>query len=910
MQSDYQTGFAELSNTISHYLIDRPSTPNLQFLKQDPRISARKKLFRASINTRKDWTMAESISYTNSLGGPLEVHVENGRIRRVRPLILREDDPKGWVIKTRGKEFTPPRKVTVTALALQDKDKAYAYDRVLYPLIRKDFIETADGKNRNTEMRGKSGYRRATWDEALGLIARETRRIQSNYGKEALTACTSSHHSWGLVGYKMSTFKRFFNLLGYTQVLDNPDSWEGFHWGAAHTYGHFWRLGCPEPFDLLEDCLKNCETLILWSHDPDSTHSCYGANENNIWRKWFQELGISVIYIDPFNNFTSVKQGEKWIGPRPGTDGALLEAIAYVWLTEDTYDKEYVAKYVHRFDEWAEYILGKGADKTPKTPKWAEEISGVRAPVIKALARRWASTNTMGGSGLRAGWGGACRADTGVDYARLMVQLFAMQGMGKPGRGMWTATVGAPIDYTIQFTGYSEKIGSIANEPVAKHAPINPVEQKLYRPTMPDAILNGHDAWLGDGFCGSSLEQQFNQHVYPMPGCSKVHMFYRYGGTFFGSMLDTNKWVKMYQSPELEFVVNQDMHLSPEGKFADVILPACTNLERTDIGEFANGGNDGYSSWGQTSNNWQVIVYQKKAIEPLGESQSDYWIFSQLAERLGFGQEYTEGRDEEGWCKRFWEVSDLSKRIGWEEFKERGYYIAGVPEDRERHWAFRWFLEGKPCTLGQADCQHEGKLGTKTGKFEFVSELLTERTPDDAVRGPMATFKPSREGHLSPLYKKYPLQVIAPHPRFGFHTQYDQHNQWLWEVPEHRLVVEGNPYAIIRIHPRRAKERGIKSGDIVKVFNDRGSILCMAQVTKRLEEHTVHCYGSSGMYEPSVPGECSTDKAGCINILTSGELMGKNVPGMAPNSTLVEIEKYNEPLIPGMRLCELLQEAR
>ena len=144
--------------------------------------------------------------------------VEDGRIRRIRPIVLREDDPKGWTIQARGKSFTPPRRVTMTALGLQDKDKCYAYDRLHYPLIREDFVETPDGKNRNTENRGKSGYRRATWDEALGLVAREIRRIQDTYGKEAVTACTGSHHSWGLVGYKLSAFKRFFNMLGYIQI--------------------------------------------------------------------------------------------------------------------------------------------------------------------------------------------------------------------------------------------------------------------------------------------------------------------------------------------------------------------------------------------------------------------------------------------------------------------------------------------------------------------------------------------------------------------------------------------------------------------------------------------------------------------------------------------------------------------
>jgi trimethylamine-N-oxide reductase (cytochrome c) len=204
----------------------------------------------------------------------------------------------------------------------------------------------------------------------------------------------------------------------------------------------------------------------------------------------------------------------------------------------------------------------------------------------------------------------------------------------------------------------------------------------------------------------------------------------------------------------------------------------------------------------------------------------------------------------------------------------------------------------------------EGKLGTRTGKMEFVSELLAEKEPDNTVRGPMAFYKPSREGHCSELYEKYPLHIISPHPRFGFHSQYDQHAKWAWEVPEHRQVVEGNPYAVIRIHPKRAEERGIATGDIVRVFNGRGAILCIAKVTARLEEHTVHCYGSSGMYEPVAPGEKSLDKAGCVNLLTSGAMMdGGWIPAMTPNSTLVEIEKYNEPLIPGMRLYELLRSS-
>ena len=106
--------------------------------------------------------MAEKITHSICVGGPLTIHTtEDGVIRRVRPIVFDETDPAGWVIKARGKEFTPQRKTTLSLLGFTEKDRTYSYDRIKYPMIREDFVETPDGQNRNTENRGKSGYRRA-----------------------------------------------------------------------------------------------------------------------------------------------------------------------------------------------------------------------------------------------------------------------------------------------------------------------------------------------------------------------------------------------------------------------------------------------------------------------------------------------------------------------------------------------------------------------------------------------------------------------------------------------------------------------------------------------------------------------------------------------------------------------------
>jgi trimethylamine-N-oxide reductase (cytochrome c) len=97
---------------------------------------------------------------------------------------------------------------------------------------------------------------------------------------------------------------------------------------------------------------------------------------------------------------------------------------------------------------------------------------------------------------------------------------------------------------------------------------------------------------------------------------------------------------------------------------------------------------------------------------------------------------------------------------------------------------------------------------------------------------------------------------------------------------------------VARIHPKKAVEKGIKDGDFMLLFNERGSVLCVARVTYRVEENTIHAYGSSGIYNPVEPGNTSMDIGGCVNILSPGRLIGDMVPGMAPNSTLLDVCKY------------------
>ena len=404
--------------------------------------------------------MSEQIFTSCTVGGPDFVNVKDGMIVRVRPIRLDEKDPKPWTIEAQGKKCSPPRKTTLIPYMLPERSRVYSEDRVAYPRKRIDFDPDGD---RHPENRGRSPYLRISWDEALDIVSREIKRIQETYGPAAITAMTSSHHSWGNIGYKKSAFGRFFNLLGFTDVFDNPDSWEGWHWGSIHAYGYYWRLGCPEQYDLLEDTMKNSDLLIFWSHDPDSTRAGYAAQESAIWRVWLKELGKKMIFIDPFCNYTAVRMADKWIAPRPGTDAALAEAIAYVWLDEETYDKNFVEGRTLGFDQFKKFILGK-EDGVKKTPRWAEKITGVKASVIQALAKEWASKRTMLGCGARGGFGSACRQAYGHEWARLMVYLQTMQGMGKPGVNIWSGVLGAPFYRVFFFPCYGDPIGRFTQD--------------------------------------------------------------------------------------------------------------------------------------------------------------------------------------------------------------------------------------------------------------------------------------------------------------------------------------------------------------------------------------------------------------------------------------------------------------
>lgn len=840
---------------------------------------------------------------SNTNGGPVFVYVKDGKILRLTPIEFDASDAPSWTIKARGRSFTPPRKTTISPHTLAWKSMVYSPDRLLYPLKRVDFDPLGE---RNCHNRGISGYERLSWDEALEMAAGEIRRLKRDYGPGAIMSGSGSHHTWGILGYWLSARLRFMNSIGFTPIISNPDSWEGWYWGAMHHWGQSMRLGAPDTYGTVEDCLKECEMVVFWSADPEATSGVYAAFEGTVRRQWLQELGVKFVHIDPYYNHTAALLGGKWLAPRPATGNALALAIAYVWITEGLYDRDYVAQRTTGFDQWKAYILGE-EDGVPKTPEWQEQEAGVPAKDVRALAREWGRKKTYLAAGGKPGFGGAARCATGNEWARSMVCLMAMQGLGKPGINMGCNQQGAPLDTTFYFPGYAEGgfSGDIYNTGLSVNMyqrmpqlpTVNTVSQAVPRLKLPEAILEGKcEGWAKDS---KSIEGQFRRFLYPAAGHAPVKMYYKYGGSHIGTMSETNRYVKAYRSPNLEFVLNQSIWMEGETKFADLIFPACTSFERWDISEFANSA--GFSIHGYIQCNHRVIVMQHKCIEPLGESKSDFAIFLELAKRLGLSLLYSEGMTELDWCKRLFEATDLPQKITWKEFLKKGYYVVPAPPEALRApVSFRWFAESRPKDTPEiaplpADYTEKWREGlqTQSGKIEFECSSLKRFDPKDPERPTMTKYIPAWEGHhTAALYKKYPLQLISPHPRYSFHTMGDGKDSMVNDVKDHRLFINGYYYWIVRINAQDAASRDIQTGHLVKVYNDRGAVICAAQVTERLRPGTVHSYASSAVYDPLGKPGSSPDRGGNINILTPSRTIIKKSHGMAANSCLVQIEKW------------------
>jgi len=812
----------------------------------------------------------------NGIDGNLtEVDVKDGKIIRIKPLRYtrkyKAEEFKPWKLEARGKVYDPPLKTLPPPLALGYKKRVYSSNRLLYPLKRVDFDPNGE---RNVQNRGKSGYVRISWDEALDIIVGEMKRITKKYGPYAIFSQSDGHGETKIVNGGHGAHRELLDLLGsYTQQSRNPDSWEGWYWGAKHVWGCE-PVGMAPQGNLMLDVAEHTDVLLHWGCDAETTPWGWAGQSASRFIYWFTELGIKQIFICPDLNYSAAIHGDKWIPILPNTDAALQLAIAYVWLTEDTYDKEYIATHTVGFEKVKDYVLGK-EDGIPKTPKWASELCGVPSRIIKALAQEWASKTT---SVVHGNGGSYIRGPYATEPARLEVTLLAMQGLGKPGAnqvkmmewGFFGRTYEMPVPIPVVMP---QVFACYKGFDVTKYP-----KQIIPKDLVAKAILNDLKGgppieWYGTTLLAEMTENQFVKYQYPVEGCSKIHMIWTDSPCWITCWNGGNEFIEALRSPNIEFMLAQHIWLENDCLFADVVLPVRTKFEELDIGV------DGLS--GQ----YRTVNYEGQCIEPLGESKGDWEIALMIAERFGLKEKLTQGKSIEEWMKVGFDHSGIADLISWDKFKENEYYV--IPTDPQ------WKKNPRGLNEFYKDPENN-PLSTPTGKLEIYSQRLAEHFPDDEERPPYPKWIPYGKSHQESLLcdraKKYPVLVCSNHPRWGVHANHDDIT-WFREIRTCKTRgADGYLYHTVWVNPKDAAARGIADGDVVNIYNERGGVLAGAMVTERIMPGVISI-DHGAKYDPIVPGEL--DRGGAINTICPHNPTSKNATGMATSGFLVEFERVD-----------------
>ena len=572
------------------------------------------------------------------------------------------------------------------------RKRVYDPNRLKYPMKRA-------GK------RGDGEFERISWDEALDTIAREMIKVRETYGPSAIIA------KWGSGNpgkFNEGLLHRFLNMFGGCTIDWGGASGEGSVFASRSVYGTL-------TTGHSRDDHVNSRLIIMWGWNP--AISIWSTN-TPFYLIQAKEAGARIVGIDPRYTDSVAVLADQWIPIRPGTDAAVMVAMACVMITENLHDRRFLDRYTLGFDKFRDYVMGV-EDGEPKTPSWAEKITGVPAQKTVDLAREYA---TLKPAALIPAYAPG-RTAYGEQYHRLAATLAAMTGnIGIHGGG----AAGFERGPTPLLGMVGPSISPVKN-PVEAGSPS--VRGGL------DISLRNRTRVHGARIWDAILEGKAGG--YP----SDFKLLYIVGSNCLNQTLNTNKGVKALD--ELEFIIVHEQFMTPTARFADILLPVSTIWEQIDIARPWLSG--------------AYYIYMNKVIDTMYESKTDFNIFCELSARLGFN--YSDKTEEE-WIKEIINIApDMSKDIpDYDTFKKEGVCKLRFAEPRISFEA-------------QINDPENSHFPTPSGKIEVYSQRLAELGNPNLP--PIPKYIETWESINDPLAKIYPLQLITYHFKTRAHSNFD-----------------------------------------------------------------------------------------------------------------------------------------
>ena len=760
-----------------------------------------------------------------------------------------------------------------------------ADDRLKFPMKRKNW--QPGGKDYHPELRGKDEWVRISWEEAVKIIADEYKRIKETYGNEAFLQAGLYDTRW--VSGFMSSW--LLNAYGGASTVWGQQS------AGARKLPTKLMTGSNSASD--KYCLLKSKLIVLWGANPAWSFAC-----NNTWL--FSELkkrGVKIIMVDPQYSATAQAVADQWIPVRPGTDAALLCALAHYMIVNDLHDQAFLDKCTVGFDaehmpegyedgeNFKDYILGV-YDGVPKTPEWASEICGTPVETIEQLAREMATTKPMA---LKAGMSPQ-RSHNGTNLIQLFYTVGWMCGnVGTPGGEVTTIGGANPASWFggPRLLSYGPDLVTPPENGVCTNARGGgSLESGGYDPSkyygvayaeMHSAILSGEVTDFVHG------KRKVNFKAFISDGIANA----------LNQTVNANTGYKAFRAEgKLEFVLAADLFMTTDCLFADLVLPACTTWENGH--ETYLAGERDMLVWGnrvvdplyeaKPEWEWQLEVanllgIDPSVVEPMPQDivQMSRLANSTVAINSNYETEFLAEVTQEDIDEFGLVVEPHEGRIPFKELMREGKYQIERTEDDGYDWvAYKDFVEdpeGNP-------------LGTSTGKFEIYCPALAaaianfNTTPLDALPKYVKSvdgYEDSFEDWESKTKGEYPYQMVTTHYLGRAHSMYGNL----------RTLNEIHPDDML-MNPIDAEASGVSNGDTCLVSSAYGKILRRVTVTERIMPGVLSL--GEGNWT-NLDDETGIDFGGNVNTLEGGHMVGEGFCSF--NSLLVKVEKWSgDPLQP------------